>query len=365
MIERLIAVRQDDLPDRFKYIRREGISIKANAFELAEQAYSEIINSNNEDTIQRFETSYERFKEIYLGLIKPKKLDSDVSQVKEITFPEIPDTFMLERVTEQEVQQKTNTNIVPKLSNRNYYLFKGNELTTLQFLIPEHKKKPDFIPAIGGIVLDIVMRAGLAKQISIIKESSDIRIRTARKRFILKGQRIFAKATAAIEGEEIGRIFDPHDGFSGHTADPLTIDKEIHKELEVYKKELVINEDCKLSGSELTEAFFKRLFKLLECSLARELKELQEEYEKNKIKISFFDKKRLISEYKQNQECKEDKYHQYITEMKKFKRIVEQFAPENMMIFAAEDGKASFTLPKDALINDGIASAGFTPIAPR
>lgn len=332
---------------------------------MAEQAYLEVTHSHDEMSRQRFEASYEKFKEIYLGLITAKKVELDAFQVNESDLPEIPGNSLLEEVTDQALLQKTDPKSLVKRLNRSYYFFNGNELTTLKFLIPEHQKN-FFIPAIGGIALNILMRASLSKQMSTLKESNDTRKRTARDKFILKAKNIVLKADAIMDRDKMGGMFDVHDGFSGYSADPLVIDKEIHKECEVYKKELVIIEDCKLSGSELTHAYFERAIETLEKALTNELSDISKKYEQSKTKISFLDKikLKLEYEYKQNQQRLKDKYHRYITEMKNFKEIVKRIGPENMMIFASEvGGKASFSVLKDALINESIASAGFSPIA--
>lgn len=369
VIEMSIALRVADLPDHLKYIEKEGIALKANVFELAEQAHLEIINSPNENTRQRFESSYKKFKEIYLGLINPNKVDSDASQIDETKFPEIPDSLPLEGVTE------TGAKALPKQSNRNYYFFSGNEVATLQLLIPVHKNI--IIPEISGIALDILMRASLTKQISIKNESSDIRKRTAKEKFILRSIDILSKAHATINEYKKGILLDAHKGHSGHCDDPLVILEGIDEECKIYKKELIINEDCKLSDSELTHAFFEMTIKSLRDFLASELKQLHDKYEKNKPKTALFDKIKLKSQYQQNQQRIKDKYHQYMTEMKNFKKIVEKIDPKNVMIFAAgaiatafdtattlRAFEASFSVPKDTLIHNVIVDTGFSPIPP-
>lgn len=115
---------------------------------------------------------------------------------------------------------------------------------------------------------------------------------------------------------------------------------------------------------------------------------LCEEYEKSKTNTAFFNKRKLKTEYEQNQTATEKKYRQFITEMKNFEKLVEKVDPKNIMIFAAEaiynlewsrsqDGKSwvldkvtfsgkfdkpTFSVPKNALIQDDIANASFSPI---
>lgn len=359
LIERLIAIRKADLSDRFKYIKKNNIRVEANSIELAEQAYFEILNGHDENTQKRFRTSYEKFKEIYLGLIKVKNVDTVTFQLEESNFPNIPNT--LPGVTEQQLQPKTNTKEPLKHSNRNYYTLSANEFTTLQDLIPDHLKKTDFIPSIGGIAFERLMRTCLAKQI-VTKEvkEAELRKRTAAERFILKACGILMDASRAMQEDKIGKLFDPHHGFVSYKADPDAIFKEIKKEYENYQKEPKIIQDCKLSGAELTDAFFTKAISLLERTLANELAILKEQYKKNQIKKAT---------YIENEKQIKHKYEQLVAESKNLEKMINLIGAKNFTIFAADvgdkDNKPSFSVPNDKLINDHIENAGFSLIVAR
>jgi hypothetical protein len=349
-VEMSIALREDDLPDRFKYLEEEGSLRKAQYIELGKQAYDEMLNDLNSDTKKRFEASYEKLKKIYLGLneSKPDNLE-DIPD--EITFPEIP-------VASEIARNQSDTDSLSQQSGREYINFTGNELTILQFLIPEHKKNSVSIPAIGGFALDTLMQACLSKQISINQtKESKLRKRTAADKFLLKSSAIINDALRAIQSDKMGEMFDPHQGYLSWKADPDNFVKEITKEHEKYQKELIITEDCHLSGTELTEKFFAKMHETLIHCLASAEKALHEEYKKRKDKSLFFKKEEKLSYEKELKETKQ-KYQQAITEMQHFQKIVEEVGAEQIKISAAAaDGKASYSVPKNFLINANTANA--------
>lgn len=360
VIEMSIALRKVDLSHQFKYIEENGNYREADYIELAQQAYIEVINIFDENARNRFEASYQKFKKVYLGVRNPKQINLDRFPANGVNFPEIPDNLL------EEPQSQMSEDFSSKPSDRIYVNFEHNELTTLQFLIPEHKKNSVYIPAIGGLALDSLMRACLSKQISI-KETKDteLRKRTAAEKFILNASGIVNDGLRAMHDDKTGKIFDPHQGYVGWKADPDNLLKEITKEHEKYQKEQIITQDCKLSSAELNNTFFVQVMAVLKQALANELKTLREKYEKTKLKTSFFDKRKLKNQYEEDQIEVNKKYQQAITEMENFKRIVEQVDAENIMIFAAEaGGKASYSLPKDSLVNDDKANVALA-ITPR
>lgn len=329
-IEMSIFIRSDGLPDSFEYIEEQGTFRIAEWIELGQQAYDKITNGSDENLKQRFSKSCENLKKIYLGLNKPKQVNLDDISAKDIKLPELQ-THLFEN------NNDLNETELCKPLTTTYINFTGNELATLQFLIPKHQEDRVRIPDIGGIGLATFMQACLSKQISV-KESNDseLRKRTATRQFIKKNLRILNEANITIDGDEEGQMIDPHRGYVSHKANPETIVYQENKLYEEYQKELVIQQDCKLSGPELTKKFFVKAIASLEHCLANELKIFCEEYANAKAKIpatSFFDKGKLKSQRAQNLIGAKEKYRQAITGMENFKEIVEKVGAEHITLF--------------------------------
>lgn len=346
IVEMSIALREDDLPDRFKYIKKKGQLREAKWIELGEQAYKNNLNHIDAEAQRRFDESCKKFMMVYEGIEWPVK-NSEVGEIDTagIKFAEVPDAL-------SEVLSVSNP-IFYKQSEIAYFNFTGNELATLQFLIPDHKKNTVFIPEIGGIVLAGFMRECLSKQIlpREIKESA-LRKRTAADKFKLKACRILSEANAAMENDKIGKIVDPHAGYVSFSADPDHIVNEIKREYKQYRAELLITEVCQLSGRALVNEFFEKAIKTLNLCSEKESKHSEGSFKTVKEKSTFF-KKDPLSFYKQEAEQIERKYQLFIQEMQNFKKLVEDIGAEHIKIFAAgPGGKASYSIPKVLLLND-------------
>jgi hypothetical protein len=362
VIEMSIALREADLPDCFKYIEKDGKSRTALWMELAKQAYDEILNDFNLDTQQRFQASYEKFKKIYLELRGPKQVNLDNIPDNDINFPEIPDRLVNEPLNCSAVSQ------VKPSAVREYINFIGNELATLQFLIPEHKKNSIYIPEIGGLALDTLMQACLSKQKSIKEaKATELRKRTAADKFLLNVCDIVSDAQRAMHNDKKGQMFDPHQGYVSWKAQPGNLYAEITKLYERSQKDQLFTEKCTASGPELTEKFFAMAFKKLNLCLEAKREEAQETYKVEKKQSRLFNKKRLKS-IKENVQQISEKYQQRILEMHDFQKVVEKIGAEHIKIFAAEDdNKASYSVPKNFLVNANTANAALssTPSAVR
>lgn len=335
VIEMSIALREDDLPDGFKYIQEEHKFKKARWMELGQQAYAEIINSNDENAKQRFEASCESLKKFYLGLRNAEQINVDDILDNEIIFPEISNTS-----PENQLNHK-NDSLLPKVSTRIYVNFTGNELDTLKHLIPSHKKNTVFIEDIGGIALDTFMRACLSTQTTVNEyNDTELRKRTAAERFILKGSSIFGEAQRTMNEDKTGKMFDPHQGYVSSKATPESILKKINEEGEIFQKALIIITECKLVGPELIKRFFNKVFNMLKLKVSNNLKKelSSKQYEKIQKNTDDFNIDK-IEKYLGN-------YKKTWIEMQDFQVIVTKVGAEHIKIFAAEPGgKASYSIP--------------------
>lgn len=340
VIEMSIALREADLPDGFKYIEEEHKFRKARWMELGQQAYAEIINSNNENAKQRFEASCKNLKKFYLGLMDAKQINVDDILDNDIIFPEIPNTLSKNQLNHK------NDSLLSKESTRKYVNFTGNELDTLKRLIPSHQKNTVFIDDISGIALKTYMQACLSTQTTVNEyNDTELRKRTAAEKFILKGINIFGEAQRAMNEDKTGKMFDPHQGYVSSKATPESILKEINKEGGIFQKALIIITEYKLVGPELIEKFFNKAFMMLNLELSNKLKEVlsSKEYDKIQKNTDNFNINK-IEKYLKYSEL--GNYKKAWIEMQKFQAIVTKVGAEHIKIFAAESGgKASYSIP--------------------
>lgn len=345
LIEMSIALREADLPDRFKYIEEEGKFRKARWIELAKQAYDEIMNGSDENAKQRFRESCDKFIKIYLGLNAPKQVSLDESE-NDIKFPEIP-------LSTGFTLNQSDIHPLTQQSEREYINFSDGVLSTLKSIIPPHKKSTLYLPEVGkGYVLTKFMRECLSRQFSAKIETSDLRKRTAAYKFIHKSSRVLNKAHVVMDNDQCGITFSPHEGYVSYDADPENIFKEIKKEYESYKEELIVIENCQLSDPELTKKFFEKVSKVLYHCLESEQEAINEKYKNTVKKIGFFEKGKLKIQRDKSLRRNKEKNLQDINEWRKFHIIVEKIGAEHINIIDASFGKGVYSIPKALLFND-------------
>lgn len=352
-VEMSIALRVDDLPDEFKYIEEQNILRKAKWIELGQQAYQHITKGVDEDAKDRFSQSCAKFLKIYNGLIEtkpqPKPINLSIEKA-EIDFPTIPTT----NLNAASSNPSDMTNPIAK-KGPIYCMLNEPVYKKLIAMLPQHKKDKFSIPEIGGIPFDTLMRTCLSKQISV-NESSDIRKRTAADKYLHRISHRIAVGLAAMDEDKRGVKFNVHGGFVNYNADPKNINQEINKEYADYQKELIINQECKLTGLELVRGFFRKLLAVLEKDYNAEKDRKYSEYKKNKKSKAFFDRER---NYRAEEQANSLKYQQLILEVQELQQRVEKAGPENCRIFApGENAWASYSVPKIGIETETTSELG-------
>lgn len=367
MLTALFVTYTSDLPDSLKYkdvVNKDStygiVKIKCSLLEIAKKAYEKIIHDLDRGAQQRFADACKNLIMCYEGIkFSAKQMDesikltaSETEEVSsnEINLPEIPTyTPVASRSSSHPIQSSA------KVSHVAYLSFKGEELTTLQFVIPEHKKKAIFIPEIGGMALDAFMRVCLSKEIHL-KDTNpeELKIRNNDFKFSFDVGDLASKSQNGLKEATQGKTFPTEYGYSPHSSNSNNLCAELERLIKEQKASQKTVVECELMGQELIDKFFERIFKLLTNSLEQERKEMQEERKKVKKQSSFYNSKPL----KKLQESilkTEEKYQKRIQEMKIFKKIILSIGQEHLAqikIFSAAnrpESLSSYCFPKHAL----------------